>query len=184
MALWEKESTDDNACYIDLLPSNKVNSFHFNAIKSIVENTKKNEKDSIAYRKKGNESFKAEKWFEAMNYYNRGIRVAVSGSECLGLGYANRSACFLHLKMYEKCLVDIELAKSANYPQRLMQKLDERKVTCLRELKKSDERVQELIPKLSYSPNTKLPIFWSCARTMNMEDMWWLHVTLMSVKLS
>lgn len=38
----------------------------------------------------------------------------------MSLAYANRSSCFLKLQLYERYLVDIQLAKAADYPKRLM----------------------------------------------------------------
>lgn len=69
---------------------------------------------------------------DAIELYNRAICAAKnSSSELAGLAYGNRPACFFKLKMYEKCLVDINLAKEANFPHRLMSKLDKRHDDCL-----------------------------------------------------
>lgn len=56
------------------------------------------------------------------------------------MAYANRSACWFHLKRFAECLVDIELAESAGYPAHLMPKLKKRQADCL---KLNEEGVQE-----------------------------------------
>lgn len=158
MVLWKKESRSANACYIDLLPWNQSHSLKFELIKLMYGSIEKNENDANEHRKRGNESFNEKNWYDAIEHYNKSIRFAPIGSECLGYGYANRSACFLHLKMYDKCLADIELATSANYPQHLMAKLNERRATCLKAMKESvamDGKVTQ--PQLSYTPNKAFP---------------------------
>lgn len=92
----------------------------------------KNNHGSKLCREVGNKKFAEDKLIEAIGLYNRAICAAKDvSSELVGLAYANRSACFFKLKMYEKCLEDINLAKEANFPQRLMAKLDKRRDDCL-----------------------------------------------------
>lgn len=156
MVLWKKESSSDDALYIDLFPSNQAASIAFNLLK-LNGNIDKDEMESIAHRIKGNELFKGENWTEAMKHYNDSISCAISESEHLGFGYANRASCFLHLKMYDKCLADIELAKNANYPPNSMPKLDKRKEDCLKAMNESTEVDEKVTLEMSFSPNTKFP---------------------------
>lgn len=157
MVLWKKESANDDACHVDLLSSKRINVLEFEIYKSSFGIIQKNEMVSTERRKQGNELFKAKNWTEAIEQYNQSIRFAYNGSENLGLAYANRSACFLHLKMYEKCLADIELARKANYPQKLMQKLDEREAECSKKMKESTKENEKVTPELSFASNTKFP---------------------------
>lgn len=46
-----------------------------------------------------------------MEWYNKSMCFAKVRTEQMGLAYANRSSSFLNLKMYRKCLIDIEYAK-------------------------------------------------------------------------
>lgn len=101
-------------------------------------------------REVGNKCFSEKKWIDAIELYNRAICAAKNvSSELVGLAYANRSACFFELKMYEKCLVDINLAKEANFPQRLMFKLDKRHDDCMSHIEAGSQQVL-YEPKLSF----------------------------------
>lgn len=74
---------------------------------------------------------------------------AENDTENVALAYGNRSACNFGLKMYGKCLTDIELAINANYPDRLKSKLEKRKAECLK-LVHLDIPVEKFDVKLSY----------------------------------
>lgn len=163
MMLWKKDdinSSDGNAYYIDLLPPDENYRFWAESLerfKFAWGNIRKNVVISIDLRKNGNELYRAKNWTEAINQYNASIRYAIIGSENLALCYANRSACFLELKMYKKCLVDIALAREANYPQKLMHKLNVREAHCLELMKKMPENKHVQMPQLSFPPSEKFP---------------------------
>lgn len=157
MVLWKKESTSDDACHIDLLPSDEISTHAFELIKLACANMQKSDMKSVELRKQGNELFQAKNWTDAIEAYNKSIRFAINGSENLGLAYANRSACFLHLKLYDKCLANIELARKANYAQKLVHKLDEREAACLKLIEDADEANVKVTPELSFAPNKKFP---------------------------
>ncbi|XP_037031875.1 SET and MYND domain-containing protein DDB_G0273589-like [Bradysia coprophila] len=115
----------------------------------------KNNHGSKLCREIGNKQFAESKWIEAIGLYNRAICAAKNvSSELVGLAYANRSACFFELQMYEKCLVDITLAKEANFPQRLMAKLDKRRDDCLNFIESGSNPVP-FEPKLSFESHPK-----------------------------
>lgn len=63
---------------------------------------------------------------KAIECYNKAICFAETGSEELSLAFANRSAIYFGLHLYDACLKNIKIAKEAGYPKRLMRKLDER----------------------------------------------------------
>lgn len=162
MELWKKESAGNDACYVDLMPPDQVDwqgIVLFEYHKSTFGNVQKSDMVSAELRKEGNELSEAENWAEAIEKYNKCICFAINGSENLGFGYANRSACFLHLKMYDKCLADIELARKANYPENKMHKLDKRKADCLKAMKESIEigETKRVTPKLDFTPHSEFP---------------------------
>lgn len=121
-----------------------------------VQPKQKSDNVSAELRSQGNKKFDKRLWNEAMELYNQSLRFAVIGSETMSLAYANRSACFFELKMYEKCLVDIDLAIKANYPKRLMSKLERRRADCLERIEKAGGPV-EYLPKLCFPPNSNYP---------------------------
>lgn len=147
--LWQKESNTECALYVDILKNTTcpLNNFRLNR--------KKSNTQSSRTRTEGNQKFGKNDFVTAMELYNQSICFAEKGSEHLSLAYANRSSCFLKLQMYDRCLVDIQLAKDANYPERLMSKLEDRKQECLKR--------KELIvatstePLLSFESDKQLP---------------------------
>lgn len=158
--LWQKELHRDDEIYVDLLGSPSIDSI-FKEYKSSITPTSdllaEGENSALLYREQGNQHFAEKKWFTAMMFYNKSICCVEEGSELMGLAYANRSSCFFHLKMYAKCLVDIENAKRNNYPLDKMDKLDARKATCLSKLETEIDQSEVFEPKLDYVPNEMFP---------------------------
>lgn len=128
MVLWKKESASENADYIDLIENGVYkDAFVWNKLYISPKNTAK----SIDLQNAGNQQCTKKNWLEAMEFYNKSLRFATTEGENISYAYANRSVCFLQVQKYDQCLVDIELAKKANYPQQWMHKLEERQATCL-----------------------------------------------------
>lgn len=123
------------------------------------------DKTAVERRKEGNVLFSKEQWSSAMSCYSESLRFASTGSENIAFAYANRSSCFLKMKMYDKCLVDIELAKFSGYPEHLMPKLEKRRIECL-DLLKTDDRFHENAPQLSYDADEK---FHGMANVLEMK---------------
>ena len=69
-------------------------------------------------RNAGNKLYCERNFFEALLKYNESLCFAMEGSEAVGLAYANRSAVYFELRLYEKCIRNIELAKLSGYPQK------------------------------------------------------------------
>lgn len=162
MELWKKDSSNDDAYYIDLLRPNQMYrswAESFELLKFSLGNIRKNDIVSTEHRKAGNDLFKAHNWIEAIEQYNKSLRFATAGSENIGLSFANRSACFHRLQLYENSLTDIELARKANYPQNLMHKLDEREAHCskmMKELAESND-AKKMTFELNFPPSEKFP---------------------------
>lgn len=94
----------------------------------------KNENIAQTDRVAGNKLFEAKKYQHARQEYNRSLCYSKMGLGNMGLAYANRSACFSNMKMYDKCLIDIDLAIKAGFPdqkiEELMEKLKNRRIDC------------------------------------------------------
>lgn len=149
MVLWQKECRSENGCYNELFPTgSSLNN-------PVDRHLAKNDSLSSQFRADGNKKFKANLWREAMELYNKSLRFATERSENISLAYANRSACFLYLKKYNECLIDVELAKQANYPQRLMSKLDQRKADCLKQMSIAPQAEKRTKPVMLFAPNDK-----------------------------
>lgn len=153
--LWHKESDSASASapYVDLFKS--VQKSPINNLPS--DQFRKNNERSAALRNDGNEKFRLENWEAALNSYNRSLCLAEIGSENVGLAYANRSACFFRMEMYDRVLVDIALAQQSKVPDRLLPKLEQRKRDS-ENLKRLQPRQYDRTPRLSYSANEN----WDC----------------------
>lgn len=143
MVLWKKESASNDACYVNLLED-----FDLDLLIEAYATNKfyighKNNETSSDQKMKGNEQFKAKNWPEAIELYNKSLRYAPNDSENISFAYANRAHCFFKMEMYDKCLVDIEMAKKSNYPERLMFKLNERKNACLKAMNEKTWKPEE-----------------------------------------
>lgn len=107
---WRKESNRPDALYSDLFKN-----FSGEAADLLLCNRnsvpQKNDGISIQKRKKGNDLYGEYKWAEAMGKYNESLCFATKHSENISLAYANRALCFLRLKLYKECLIDIDLAR-------------------------------------------------------------------------
>lgn len=130
--LWKKESERLDAMYVDLFAGNEWIQFMSsnNSPKLNSDAVKKDDTISTRKRNDGNVLFGHKDWKGAMRKYNESLCFAEQGSTNSSLAYANRSACFFHLNRFKECLIDIELAKVAGYPDHLMSKLDSRNMKC------------------------------------------------------
>ncbi|XP_055294954.1 SET and MYND domain-containing protein DDB_G0273589-like [Sitodiplosis mosellana] len=148
--LWEKELCEGSTSYVDIFDDIKTESV------SSGHGLSKNDLISTQLREKGNQKFKDSLWIDAMDYYNKSLRFAAIGTKNMSFVYANRAACFLHLKMFDKCLIDIEMAKEGNYPKELLPKLEKREADCLKMMKR--EKQEHLLErKLSFEANANFP---------------------------
>lgn len=161
--MWQKVSKDEHAHYKDFCNGQKTSDrpeIIFKSMKAFGYMTKnsKNDQKAEMYRKDGNRKFVEKKWLKAMDLYNSSLCAAkvTSSSEMISLAYANRSAVFFELKKYDKCLIDIDLATTAGYPKRLMDKLEKRQAACLLQ-SENRAKIPQLEPKLSFEPSENYP---------------------------
>lgn len=133
------------------------------------DNTKSNE-----FRQNGNVLFGSGKVFEALDLYNQSICWAESNdqSEELAICYANRSAVYYKLKMYEMCCDNIDLAKKSGYPKRLMEKLMKREMDCLDHINNVNVKSSkiEYTPKLDIPSNPRIPFIGDCLEMKDSKD--------------
>lgn len=162
MDLWKKDSNKKDAMYVNIF---KAQQYEPKWLKSVQDKMtskieifklsnpwQKDDTVAVEIREMGNSRFAHRAWHQAIQYYNESLCFAKPDSEHISLAYANRSACFYQMMLYDKCLIDIELAKKWNYPQRLMSKLDKRHDDC-KKLINAGQSVQADKPKLSSDPN-------------------------------
>lgn len=162
MALWQKEYQDQIPFYVNLLNFNECDEaflkVFWREFSNHYESVGKNDERAKQLRKTGNEKFAMNDWYEAMEMYTRSMKFATTGSENLGMAYANRATCFLKMEKFDECLTDIELARKSNYPTKCLPKLNEREAICkeqmeLRGVEIESEENQK--PMLSFEADEK-----------------------------
>ncbi|XP_050094493.1 SET and MYND domain-containing protein 4 [Anopheles aquasalis] len=134
------------------------------------EDTKSEEKANAA-RAKGNSYFhpKVKRYIEAVKQYNESLCYSEPASEARAIAYANRSAVCYDLHRYEECLENIRLARVANYPERLADKLAKREQAAKQALadkatgggdSTKPQQIRSLT--LTYEANGKVPQVANC----------------------
>lgn len=89
--LWQKESSDADSMYIDLLKSTSIRKKANKKLKNQANDTAasvdfpKNDQIANRFRQVGNDKFKQHKFLDAMMLYNRSLCFAENGSEALSL---------------------------------------------------------------------------------------------------
>lgn len=147
-------------------------------ISSIMMHDAKLNERSVTLRGDGNKFYNRRQFFDALMKYNESLCYAELGSENLGLAYANRSAVYFEMRLYEKCLSNVELAKQNNYPEMDFEVLEKRVEKCKDMMKYS--RVEKTadpwnIFKLSHAPNPRVPFIVNCLE-MSTNDKYGRHV--------
>ncbi|XP_063697990.1 SET and MYND domain-containing protein 4-like [Culicoides brevitarsis] len=124
----------------------------------------KNNSKSAQARAKGNELYKNGDFVEAFQMVNLSQLICLpSIFSKRKMGYANRSAVFFKCGFYKFCLDNIQLAYDNNYPEELREKLETRRLDCIKMLEKgvdSEEKYEkERIPlKLSHPADKNIPM--------------------------
>lgn len=121
------------------------------------------------YRNEGNKFYSVKKYIDALLCYNKSLLFSELGSETLGLAYANRSATYYEMELYENSLNNIQLAKNNRYPIRNMEKLLIREQRCLEIINNPTSPYKDLTKavgqeflELSYQANEKIPFIVEC----------------------
>lgn len=159
--LWRKVSSNKNALFTDLFASEDKEFLESSFVMTKLDNVKpvvqKSRNDSMAQRREGNQLFANGDYSKAIEKYNKSLCLAPPGTEFVGMAYANRSICFLKLKMFSECLEDIKLARQSDYPERLIFKLDEREAECAKGIADGEQKTYDIGLKLSYDPDATFP---------------------------
>lgn len=160
MMLWKKETKQPNAFFVDLFAAHggeATLSANSRGMRGKPRKPIKNDDESLNKRMDGNKHFGRGRWVDALECYNDSLSLAKPGSENLSLAYANRAACFLKMQQYDECLGDIELAKRTGYPDGLMDKINKRKIDCLKLMESADSRSGIRGSKLSLEADEMFP---------------------------
>lgn len=132
----------------------------------------KSNKIAESRRAKGNQFYSNKQFLDALEFYNQSLCFAESGSEHVGLAYANRSAVFYELGLFDQCLNNIKLAKSNKYPEKNLDKLNNREKLCHERIKNDEQKdvpVGAEYLKLTLEPSSKLPFIADCLELKSSE---------------
>lgn len=150
------------------------------------ESQKSNEKAEAA-RSEGNKLYIDRSFFDALVKYNESLCHAINGSEAVGLAFANRSAVYFEMKLFEKCMKNIVLAKENHYPEKNFEILDKRLAKCAEHIKAGvDVRVDDDpfdFIRLSHDANPKLPFVANCLELKRSEKFGRYIITKVDLKV-
>ena len=123
----------------------------------------KSNRTADKWRIEGNSLFNQGKYRDAVISYNKSLCHAKTGSKQLALAYGNRSAVYLEVKLFDECLLNIQLARENNHPDPEKLKVREEKCLLAQETQpqKPEDDPAEFI-KLSYEPNKNYPSIVDC----------------------
>ncbi|KAL7045419.1 hypothetical protein ACKWTF_002227 [Chironomus riparius] len=127
----------------------------------------KSNKTSNLLRQEGNDFYKKREFFQALLKYNQSLCYAESESENLGLAYANRSAVYFEIKLYDQSLNNIVLAEKNFYPKENLSILYQRRLKCEEFTRNESKKYVQNYFKLSLPTNKKLPFVASCLKIEN-----------------
>jgi SET and MYND domain-containing protein 4 len=117
-------------------------------------------------RAEANRHYVQKDFYDALLKYNESLCFAEAESENMGLAYANRSAVYIEMRLFDKCLRNIELAKLNHYPEKNLEILNKRASKCAEMAKQQKvESGQDDVWscfQLSHPPNGKLPFIADC----------------------
>lgn len=112
-------------------------------------------------RAEANRHYVQKQFYDALLKYNESLCSAETESENRGLAYANRSAVYVEMGLFDKCLENIDLARKSRYPEKNYAILDKREAKCV-EMMKHEKREPAQADiwsnfKLTYPAHEKLP---------------------------
>ena len=127
-------------------------------------NAPKSNQKAEALRARGCQDLKKGKLYDALLWINKSLCLAERCSPTVGLIYANRADIYFHLKLFDKCLNNIEHARNESCPKDSLCILNELEEKCLNQLDEfglKTENPWEFF-KLSHTPSKKLPFIIDC----------------------
>lgn len=132
----------------------------------------KNEKLARKYRENGNELFLKSNFVGALDLYNQSIAYGRK-LENLRLCYANRSAVYYELGMFQRCLENISKARELKFPTNLMPKLNKRAEDANRGLLASENVTMKFdcFDKLTKPASKDQPFLVDCLEGINLSDL-------------
>lgn len=126
---------------------------------------KKSSYHAKKFRNIGNSKLKKQKYFEALENFNKSLCLAEEGSEDASLCYASRSEVFAEVKEIEKCLQNKKLSTASKNQQ-----IEIYESTETKSMEESVSNYPWSFFKLSFPPNDKIPFIANCLEIQNDEN--------------
>lgn len=143
--------------------------------------SKKSQFYAIKYRNIGRSKLKRQKYFEALENFNKSLSLALS-CEDISLAYAGRAEVYLKVREFERCLENLKHAKEAGF---LLEVLNETESKCTKLMSCHRSFLKEnpwSFFKLSYPANKKIPFVANCLEVKNDENFGRYITTSMNLK--
>ena len=141
---------------------------------------KRDEKASVDFRKQGLSQLSQGKLFEALESLNKSLCTSQLKSKEIALAFAGRAAVYLDAKSFDKCLENVELARSSGFPAEKMDTLNFLEEKC-RNLMKTHTYCVDDDPwnffKLSYPAHAKIPFIVNCLELRSSKEFGRLVIT-------
>lgn len=151
--LWKKESNRAGALLVDLNEIYGDDSF---GACEVDDAKVKSDDLSNHYLQKAIAQCDARNWFEAIELFNQALCLSENDSIELGRIYAHRASCYMQLKLFDQCLVDIELAKANRCPLQFRPKLNKMVSQCGQK-KNETQNNERFKPTLSFVASQEFP---------------------------
>lgn len=157
--LWKKESNRKTAMYVNYFDELGTDLADLNELQSRSKPISKSNTISDMLREEGNIEFASRNWTNAIKAYNYALCFAENDSEAISQAYANRSACFFELDLFDSCRVDIELAlQVSKCSDTLKQMIEQHQKDCADFLEITDPiKTTVHAPELDFEPNESFP---------------------------
>lgn len=143
--LWSKESDKRSALYTNLCTLRRCD--------PMIDVQTKSDRVSREFSNRGDAEIKESRWSNALSFYSRSLCFADS-LERMSYGFAKRGKCFYEMKMFEECLVDIDLAKEYKYSN--TDELEKRQEDCMKFIEMGKQAVA-FEPQLSFKSHETFP---------------------------
>lgn len=147
---------------------NKVKSTEDCAVKPPTKSNKLSDK----LRSQGNKFFSDGLFLNAIDEYNKSLCFAeLTGDQFnLSVAYANRADALFRMDLPRDCLKSIELAKAANYPEHLEQRLTLMAARCQEKIKFTLQPRPKYRLQLSHPANERIPFVAKNLRLKESEE--------------
>lgn len=143
--LWSKESDKRNALYTNLCTMRQRD--------QAIDVQTKSDSVSRVFSRRGDAELKESRWSNALSFFSRSLCFAET-NEQMSHGFANRAICFYEMKMFNECLVDMDLAKEYKYAN--LDELEKRQIDCVHFLEIGNQ-TESFVPQLSFEQHEHFP---------------------------